>query len=956
MRNKLAGIMAYITDENLDLVFIQETWLRKSDGHLLTEIREYGYEVITYRKTRRLDFGGGVALIYKNGLKIRNVKNKNFSSFEHIECQLITENGPVKFLNIYRPPYSKKNRCTIKKFFEEFSDLLINNVASSSLPYFLVGDYNIHVELSGGEIFPGTTVAIAKNIKEATEFTKILHDNNITQLIDNETHILHGTLDLLMTQTENIHFTRNVRIGHKNEICESDHFPVTFSLQLKPMYKDTKVTISKRNFNDFNSVLFVEEIENELPIERLLGCDVNSCAKLYDESLRAALDRQCPIVTKTIRSRPRQKWFDTNLKNLKQRKRAAERKWKKYPSQESLNQLNIIKQEYKNTISDTRTAFIRTNLDQNKNDQRKLHKSVNYLTGSVQEKILPSYTSKLDLANEMTKFYYNKVQNIRREIQTQTIDYTPADPEECTSIFTDFQSINNENLKNIIFSMSKGHPHDPIPVWLLKQCYDQLSPILLQIINKSLQECTFPDSLKHAVITPIIKDKDGDVESFKNYRPVSNLTFLSKLIEKCASLQLHKYLSENDLYPTCQSAYRKNHSCESALLKVVNDIQSEIANKKMVALITLDLSSAFDTIDHDLLLHKLEKDFGISGNALFWLKSYLSDRTFAVRIIDVEGQPVWLIFGVPQGSILGPLLFILYIHDMAKIAEKYGLNVHFYADDSELYIGFSPLTEASQSMLLVKACLNEIKGWMHTNFLKINMDKTNVMFFGRYQELNLFTVDITIEGKFFENNINSTLETLGIILDSKLSMQAMVSESCKSCYFQLKKLQSIRRCLNVTEKTSLVHANILSRLDYGNVLLVGSSVSLIKRLQKVLNATVRFIYNLRKSQSVTNFTKKCHFLPVKYRIMFKSCLVVYKILNNLAPEYLKEMAVPVTRNRENMRSSADNLQLKYPDSEKCIQYQLVKNWNILPFEIRKSPTIEHFKTSLKTYYFTKAYD
>ena len=286
---------------------------------------------------------------------------------------------------------------------------------------------------------------------------------------------------------------------------------------------------------------------------------------------------------------------------------------------------------------------------------------------------------------------------------------------------------------------SKGHPHDPIPMWLVKESVDEHLPFLHKLVNFSMQNGTFPDSLKHAVISPIIKDLDGDVESFKNYRPVSNLNFLSKLIEKCASIQLHNYLQAYGLYPKFQSAYQKGHSCETALLKIVNDIQCEIAGKKLVALITLDLSSAFDTIDHSLLLLKLQNDFKISGTVLTWMKSYLTNRTFAVRIVNVDGKTYLLVYGVPQGSILGPLLFILYIHDMINVAASHGFSLHLYADDSNLYIGFNPLSMATITMNNVKDCLDDIRVWMCSNFLKINLDKTNVMFFGRTQELNLFS-------------------------------------------------------------------------------------------------------------------------------------------------------------------------------------------------------------------------
>ena len=223
------------------------------------------------------------------------------------------------------------------------------------------------------------------------------------------------------------------------------------------------------------------------------------------------------------------------------------------------------------------------------------------------------------------------------------------------------------------------------------------------------------------------------------------MTFLSKLIEKCASLQLQDHLLTHELYPEYQSAYRSNHSCETALIKIVNDIQNEIFARKIVALVMLDLSSAFDTIDHVVLIKKLQRDFMITGNALKWFQSYLTNRTFSVRIGNVNGKTVLLIYGVPQGSILGPILFVLYIHDLVKVAKRFGLQIHLYADDTQLYLGFSPLSEATMSINLINNCLNEINVWMNDNFLKLNLDKTQVIFFGRDQELSLHSVSIDID-------------------------------------------------------------------------------------------------------------------------------------------------------------------------------------------------------------------
>ena len=175
--------------------------------------------------------------------------------------------------------------------------------------------------------------------------------------------------------------------------------------------------------------------------------------------------------------------------------------------------------------------------------------------------------------------------------------------------FSEFNVVDSKSLKECVLSLnSTVHPHDPIPAWLMKQCVDDFLPILLKLVIRSLTEGVFPKPLKHAVVRPSVKDGDGDKEEFNNYRPVSNITFLSKLFEKCASKQFEEYLLKNKLYPDYQSAYRKGHSCETALFKVVNDKQRDIAKNNMVALVLLDLSSAFDTIDHTRLLIKLQND------------------------------------------------------------------------------------------------------------------------------------------------------------------------------------------------------------------------------------------------------------------------------------------------------------------------------------------------------------
>ena len=183
----------------------------------------------------------------------------------------------------------------------------------------------------------------------------------------------------------------------------------------------------------------------------------------------------------------------------------------------------------------------------------------------------------------------------------------------------------------------KSHPDNILPVWFVKEKVEVFAPIYRTIINKSFEEGKYPSALKLGTVRPVVKDINSNTEKNENFMPVTNIPFLPKLIEKAANNQIQKYLKVNDLYPTHQSAYREGHSCETVMFNIINIIQRSVHEKKMVMLVLLDLSSAFDTIDQDILLFKLLNHFGISGTVLEWLKSYLKGRSFCVRIRNENG-------------------------------------------------------------------------------------------------------------------------------------------------------------------------------------------------------------------------------------------------------------------------------------------------------------------------------
>ena len=965
IRNKILPFMSYLEENYIQIAFIQESWIKKSDGHLHRQIEEFGYSVMSYRKPRRLDLGGGVAIIFKKSLKIHDVKVQKYRSFECIACKLLTEKGPILFSNIYRPDYSMKNRYTAKFFVDEFS-LLIDELNSYALPTVILGDFNFHIEvLFNTYICSAITTYETKKRNEAQMLIDVLENNDLVQIVNKPTHEHGGILDLLIIKNGMTELD-SWDIIEKGIVCDSDHSTVRFNMHIKPLVHEDKVTLQYNDFSLLDKKLFCEDFNESSLLSSTTHMNTDDTFDTVINTLSKIFVKQCPLQTKTVRKRNSfsKFWYTPDLLPLKRLKRQHERAYLKCKCLHHEELYDNTKRLYKDAMYLARSKYCAQVVEKNRSNPKSLYRTIKKLLGEDEVSVYPSGRNHQELANEMGQYYSDKIKIIRSDIINEYTDISSLYPRRNTisqpSSFNTFTNITNEETLDLIKDISdKHHPDDPIPVWLLKEKAEMFIPILRSAINKSFNQGIFPDSLKHGTVRPVLKNKDADIENFKNYRPVTNTTFLAKLVEKAANIQLVNYLESNNLFPTHQSAYRKQHSCETTMIKVIDDIQTLISQKKMVMLVLLDLSSAFDTIDQDILLFKLQNHYGISGKALNWIKTYLKGRTFSVRIENINGKKCLLIYGVPQGTILGPLLFVIYIHDIVLIAEKYGLHIELYADDSQWYMGFSPLSERSETVQKVQMCMSEVKSWMASNFLKVNFDKTDVIFLSNQLSHSIFlgNISCTIEGKEFINNPNQSVKSLGVQLDNSLSMKNMVMNCVKNCYFNLKKLGGIRNNLSKYDKLTMVKSYVISHLDYCNALYAHLSKTLLMKLQKVMDACVRFIFNLPIRSDVEVSAKSVHLLPIKSRIKYKLCLITYKVLNGEAPSYLDEIVdlkIPTNIGMQ-LRSTLDTIILELPEFENTIKYQMAKSWNSLPFELRNCRKIETFKRQLKAHYFSIDY-
>ena len=406
-----------------------------------------------------------------------------------------------------------------------------------------------------------------------------------------------------------------------------------------------------------------------------------------------------------------------------------------------------------------------------------------------------------------------------------------------------------------------------------------------------------------------------------------------------------------------QSAYRNNHSTETALLKVQNDIMWTIDRGDDIILCLLDLSAAFDTIDHNILINRLERRFGIKDNALSWLTSYLQARSQRVTINSTTSPSKSLSTGVPQGSVLGPILFTLYMSPLGDLIRENGCHYTCYADDTQLYINIGK--DDTTAITQLTTCLDSIREWMAANMLKLNENKTEILYIqSRFKKPQVSATDINIGGSTVK--FSKSVRNLGVIFDEHMTMEAHIAHISKSAYAVIRKISHLRKFLNKSTTEKLVHAFLTSRLDYCNSLLYGVTEKSLNHVQRFQNTAARIITKKRKYDHITPIFISLHWLPVRQRISYKILLITYKILNNLAPPYLSDV-INIPNPTRSLRSN-DALLLKKPKIKtqnyggRTLAFAAASLWNSLHISTRTCKNYTAFKKRIKTELFKEAFN
>jgi hypothetical protein len=825
VNNKADEIVDYITDEQIDIMAITETWITPTNVTSQEKVTPSGYNLLHLPRSKRR--GGGVAIIYRSTLHVSKQPVTSYQSFEHMEVLLNTGNDCVRISVIYRPP----SRQPMSVFFDEFQSY-VDSYATTSDKLILMGDFNLHFENESN--------------RDAAKFRDTLFRLNLVQHVVEATHEKGHQLDLVITRSDE-------DIVREARVCGgilSDHFPVTFLLPWKKPCAPRR-TLQRRRLKDIDLDALSRDIENS----DLVKCppdDLSSLITLYNSTLTSIMEEHAPSTTKVVILRPHSPWFNSDIKAAKCQRRKAERRWR--VSKLAID-LQLLKERHKHVttlINNAKKEYYCEKIEEGGSDQKQLFQITNHLLYKKKAIDLPTHTSSLSMADKFVDYFSQKVETICKSLTPATClqkqsslvssisCVTEVPPATSPPPLNTLTSVSEEELSNVILSgNSKSCRLDPLPTTILKSVLPVVLPILVKIVNTSLSTCTMPDKLKCAAVTPLLKKPSLDKEDMKNYRPVSNLQYVGKLIEKVVVSRLDSHLAECKLYEPLQSAYTKNHSVETALLKVSNDILLDIDRKQCVLLVLLDQSAAFDTISHRIFLNRMEDSCSVTGQPLHWLKSYFTNRSQNVYINGQPSKSIALGTGFPQGSNIGPFGFKAYTKPIAAIARKHGVSVLLYADDTQLYLLFHP-KDAERAMLCMEECISEISTWLNNNSLKMNNAKTEFVVLGS-RSLLASLPKLTLKVGIAQILPTRSARNIGAIFDDTLSMADHVDHVVKTCYFQIRNIAKIRKYLTQEATAKIIQAFVISRLDSLNSLLVGIPQYQLDKLQLIQNNAARVI-------------------------------------------------------------------------------------------------------------------
>lgn len=904
----------FVDKHEYDVIGLYETWLNSDISDDLLSID--GYRLIRKDRVTR---GGGVALYIKSNLHFKQIYvNVEGNEIENLWVSLKINGESLALGVLYKPP-----NINLLSSLEQLDNMLSVIIPQYKSTIWL-GDLNINV--------------LHSQANNAIKLKEILDTYELLQHISEPTRITQNSqtlIDLIVT-TKNIEITDAGCIPMHDM---SDHNLIYCKLA-KYKSKIHKYH-TYRDFSKFNNETFLQDLDNINWQMYYRSNSSNFKVDFLNTSITTLFDRHAPLVTARITKKPAP-WLTDVIKLLIKRRDYAHTRFKRTKSPVDWESYKSLKNYTNSAIKREKYAFARYKTGSNNSKDN--WDTIRQLGIATKNNI--DIPNQLNDINQINDYFVNKsIANISDCQQNINKYSTHMMFENNTFHFKIATSGEIQNILNTIKSSARGC--DGLNIRMIRLCLPNLLPQIIHLINFCIEQNAFPTKWKEAYVTPI--PKNNKPEEFSDLRPISILSVLSKILEKVLNRQITEYIINNNILPECQSGFVQGKSTITALAKITDDIIRATDKNEVTALVLLDFSKAFDTINHDLLCAKL-KYIGFCEQAIIMMRNYLSGRIQRVKLNDCISNSLPIRRGVPQGSILGPLLYNIYTHDLKDITNN--TKIHYYADDSQLYKSFEA-SSAEEALSIINKELEQLVDSARNHNLKININKSCVMYFGGRNNVTMVAnLGIPIKINNIPLEIKKSCKNLGLILDDKLKYNTHINNLIRCSFAKLKLFYNYRDSIPVELKAMLCESLILSRFNYADVV-YGPAIDkgTQNKIEKVQRACARFTLGLRKYDSVSNKIKNLGWLNMEQRRYVHLANFVHKIIVTGEPKYLKTLLTtrstihPINVRSNNLLSIP---KFKSTQFKKSFTYSACHLYNKLPPHIKKCKK-NKFKKNIRVY-------
>lgn len=913
-----------------DVLGICESFLETKISNNLVTID--GFEFLRKDRADTVNkFGGGLLLYFRNTIKYKRRPEFETSNIETLWAEIELPNAkPVLVCTVYRPP-------NVSHEWIDLFEVELSIAQTSGLEFIIMGDFNIDLK------------ACSNN-----KWLNLINLFDLSQLVTQPTRITE-TSETLIDHVYTTHPENIVRCFTSN-LSLSDHFPICFTRKVNSkIIKDKHITTSYRSYKHFDEAQFISDISNDMNSFTVQGPSIDDDLSIWQSLVLKHLNNHAPLKTKRVKNKRLPDWFTPDISNMQflRDKSKKQKQWDAYRRYRNKTK-QLIRQakrkHFSNSITNSKdTKSLWKHL-------RVLNNGSNTASNNLPETLMIDNESIKDpetIAKKLNTYFASVAKILNettptgsaRDIDAKKIsDFVNAKVPINTHFSIPF--ITSEQVLSHINNLdaSKSTGLDGLGPRIVKLAAHSIAPSIAMLINKSITLGQVPSQMKLAKVLPIYKG--GEKSDPSNYRPISILPTISKLFEKHVNKHLMAYLNKYNLLHENQSGFRPKHSCQTALVKLINDWMECIDKGDMVGALFIDFRKAFDLVDHAILVKKLSL-YKFNYSAIKWFESYLSSRKQAIESEKGLTEFTTVQSGVPQGSILGPTLFLIFINDLPLCFQKTSSDL--YADDTTIHTHSKDINVIEDDL---QSEFENTQNWGKENNMDIHMNKTTCMLVGsrqrlsRSRSLNIQANDATIQ-------CVSKQKLLGIYIDENLSWTAHIDHLCAIISSKISLLRQLAIYVPTHVQKLYYQGYILPYIDYGSVTWGSSSGTNIERLAKLQKRAARIILHADYDTPSVEMFSKLGWLSIQDRLKYNKAVLTYRAVNNLSPEYITQLLKPVSEvHPRNLRSS-ENGSLYVPKARTALydssfSCSAPRLWNALPQTVKSCGSLPTFKQSLKT--------